>query len=366
MDKLEYLYNTNLNLPIQKNDVGEITWQSPSNIALVKYWGKYGNQLPMNPSVSFTLKESFTETTLKYKTTNSGKLAFSFYLAGKQKPEFESKLTNLFNKIIGIFPFLNQLELEIYSNNTFPHSSGIASSASGMSALALCLCSLEQKLFNIDIAKSEFYKKASYISRIGSGSAARSVYGRLVSWGRSEIIASSSDYFASELSTQLNSVFTNFQDSIILISSDAKKVSSTVGHGLMNNHPFAYARFTQAKSNFNKIIDVLKSGDLDKFISIVENEAMSLHAMMMTSNPGYFLFEPNTLHAIKRIISFRERTKLPICFTLDAGPNIHLLYPENIKLEVNGFINEELLIFSNQKQVIYDEVGNGPNVVNMK
>lgn len=361
MNRLEDLYKADL---LQQNiESGEITWQSPSNIALVKYWGKHGNQLPMNPSVSFTLKKSFTETTLKYKPSINGRLKFYFFLDGKHKPQFETKLSNFFNKIIDIFPFLNQVQLEIYSKNTFPHSSGIASSASGMSALALCLCSLEQRLFKVELVDSEFFKKASYVSRIGSGSAARSVYGGLVSWGMNKVIASSSDYFATDLTAQINPVFTNFQDSIILISSDEKKVSSTIGHGLMNNHPFADSRFLQAKNNYNSIVSVLKSGDLDRFIGIVENEAMSLHAMMMTSNPGYFLFEPNTLHAIKRIISFRERSKLPICFTLDAGPNIHLLYPESIKLEVNGFIHEELLIFSNQKKVIFDEVGNGPNII---
>ncbi len=363
MSNLNTLYHKpELILSGQRKVLGEVTWQSPSNIALVKYWGKHGNQLPMNPSLSFTLNNSYTETTVKYRNSENG-FKFSFFLEGKHKAGFEKKLNIFFDKIKEIFPFLKQLELGIFSKNTFPHSSGIASSASGMSALSLCLCSIEKKLFDLKYNEDEFLRKASYISRIGSGSASRSVYGKLASWGKSKLLQSSSDYFSSDLSTILHPSFLNYQDSIILISKGEKEVSSSAGHSLMNNHPFASARFAQANSNFIKIVEVLNNGNLDEFQAIVENEALSLHALMMSSSPGYFLIEPDTLKAIKSIVLFRKRTKLPICFTLDAGPNIHLLYPESYKTQVREFIEKELLNLDSRIEVIYDSIGKGPIMI---
>jgi len=86
--------------------------------------------------------------------------------------------------------------------------------------------------------------------------------------------------------------------------------------------------------------------------------------MMMTSNPGYFLIEQGTLNAIQSIVLFRERTKLPLCFTLDAGPNIHLLYPDSIKTEVKEYIETELINYSSRRKVIYVRIGDGPLMIN--
>ena len=104
---------------------------------------------------------------------------------------------------------------------------------------------------------------------------------------------------------------------------------------------------------------ILKTGDLEGFIKIVELEALSLHALMMTSNPSYILIKPETLYVINKIIDFREITKTPICFTLDAGPNLHLLYPENFSSKVLDFINSELINYCKNRKFILDKVGEG-------
>ena len=104
---------------------------------------------------------------------------------------------------------------------------------------------------------------------------------------------------------------------------------------------------------------ILKTGDLEGFIKIVELEALSLHALMMTSNPSYILIKPETLYVINKIIDFREITKIPICFTLDAGPNLHLLYPENFSSKVLDFINSELIKHCKNGKFILDKVGEG-------
>ena len=135
--------------------------------------------------------------------------------------------------------------------------------------------------------------------------------------------------------------------------------SSTVGHDLMHNHPFAERRFAQAHENLDQLISIFESGNLDEFIKIVESEALTLHAMMMTSMPYFILMKPNTLEIINAIWKFRNVTKIPVCFTLDAGANVHVLYPENVSGQVLQFIKNELVGYCQNGQYICDEIGNG-------
>ena len=127
----------------------------------------------------------------------------------------------------------------------------------------------------------------------------------------------------------------------------------------MNDHPFAEARFKQAQDHIVKMIRILKEGDLDAFIEIVEKEALSLHAMMMSSDPYFMLMKPNTLKIIEKIWDFRKKSKTHICFTLDAGANVHVLYPDKDKELVNNFIVSDLIGFCENNQYIYDEAGLG-------
>ena len=149
-------------------------WQAPSNIALVKYWGKTEPQLPKNPSLSFTLSSSVTTTEVDFSPNNRETFEFEFYFEEALKADFNPKLNSFFDRIKTYIPWLNSYSLRIRSQNSFPHSSGIASSASAMAALSLCLMDMERKLFP-EIAEVDFYKKASFLARLGWGSAARSV-----------------------------------------------------------------------------------------------------------------------------------------------------------------------------------------------
>ena len=121
----------------------QIIKRSPSNIAIVKYWGKHGTQLPNNPSISFTLSNCFTETKITYSENES--MSLEFYFEGKENPAFKAKIEKYLNENRRYFSFLNNLDLKIESYNSFPHSSGIASSASSMSALIMCLLEIKYK-----------------------------------------------------------------------------------------------------------------------------------------------------------------------------------------------------------------------------
>ena len=333
---------------------GKVGWQSPSNIALVKYWGKKGKQLPQNPSISFTLSECRSETFVTYEKAD--KFGFQFFFEGKENPAFGAKIEKFLLENQAFFPFINQLNLKVESRNTFPHSSGIASSASSMSAFVMCLLEIESQL----VGKSEDnFRKASYFSRLASGSAARSVFPKMALWGATDCYKGSSDEYAVPLENEIHPVFKTYRDSILIVSRETKSVSSRAGHGLMEGNPYASARYAQANENIKNLLEALKSGDLDTFINITESEALQLHALMMCSNPSFILMKPNTLRIIEEVRKFRQEMQIPLCFTLDAGPNVHLLYPESEVEKVESFIKSNLVTYCNQGRCIADRVGDG-------
>ena len=336
---------------------GKVGWQSPSNIALVKYWGKKGKQIPQNPSISFTLSECCSETFISFEKAD--RLDFSFFFEGKETPAFGAKIEKFLLDYQAFFPFINQLALTVESRNTFPHSSGIASSASSMSAFVMCLLDIESKLVGPSTGSGTL-AKASYFSRLASGSAARSVFPKMALWGATPYYKGSSDEYAVSLADDIHPVFKTYRDSILIVSGETKSVSSRAGHALMEGNPYAPARYAQANENIKNLLKALKGGDLDTFINITESEALQLHALMMCSNPSYILMKPNTLRIIEIIRQFRDETKTPLCFTLDAGPNVHLLYPDSEAAKVEHFIQDVLTNYCDQGRWIADRVGDGP------
>jgi diphosphomevalonate decarboxylase len=344
-------------------DHGSFEWSAPSNIALVKYWGKKENQIPANPSISFTLDYCKTITRFSFskkaiEQTSKGNFTFDLLFEGKPKETFKPKIEKFFERIAPYCPYLKDYHFIIDTQNTFPHSSGIASSASGMAALAMNIMHLE-KAIHPTITDDYFYEKASFLARLGSGSACRSVKGSVVVWGKHLDIQGSSDLFGIPFPLTIHPNFENYQDTILLVDKGEKQVSSTLGHDLMHNHPFAEQRFKQAHQNLAAMKTVLETGDLSEFIKLVESEALTLHAMMMTSLPYFILMKPNTLSIINAIWKFREQTNIPICFTLDAGANVHVLYPENVKETVLEFIKSNLVGYCQNGNYICDKIGIG-------
>ncbi len=346
---------------------GSVKWSSPSNIALVKYWGKKKDQIPENPSISFTLSDCKTITEVTYTKKETKDFSFDVYFEGEKNEAFKPKIQTFFERIETYLPFLRDYHFKIETSNTFPHSSGIASSASGMSAIALCLMSVEEQLKS-DVTlsavershdKSYFNQKASFLARLGSGSACRSIEGELVVWGDNESIPESSDLYGVKFEGEVHSNFSNYQDTILLVDKGEKQVSSTVGHNLMFGHPFAKQRFDQAHENLAKLKAILASGDLKQFVEIVESEALTLHAMMMTSMPYFILMKPNTLEIINKIWEYRAKTNSNVCFTLDAGANVHVLYPFSEKGNVLDFIKNELVRYCQNEHYICDQLGLG-------
>lgn len=336
---------------------GRVAWKSPSNIAIVKYWGKKPQQMPMNPSLSMTLSLSYTRTSIDYRPKQAHENLYAFSFHQKAQESFSPKLDAFFGHALKKYPFLNQYHFDIQSANTFPHSAGIASSASAMSALALCVEEIAHRLAHTP--QPFLPVQASALSRLGSGSAVRSLHPQWAVWGETDSVQGSDDGWAVPLTT-VHESFRDYRDTILIVDSSQKSVSSTAGHQLMEHHPYREGRLAQAHRNVQLAANAIATGNLTQFVEVCEEEALSLHALMMSSRPGFVLMKPATLQIIEKVRHFRDRTGIAVAFTLDAGPNVHLLYPAPHHTEVAMWIRSELLPLCESGLLIEDHMGNGP------
>ncbi|MCL6267606.1 diphosphomevalonate/mevalonate 3,5-bisphosphate decarboxylase family protein [Flagellimonas myxillae] len=355
MVEKDFLPKSNGVLP----ETGSVIWKAPSNIALVKYWGKKENQIPANPSISFTLDACATTTKLSFQNRlPTSDFSFDLFLDGKPKEDFKPKIKAFLERVAPYVPFVKEYHFSIETSNSFPHSSGIASSASGMAALSLCLVDMERQM-DLKMDDAYFNRKASFLARLGSGSACRSIEGDLIQWGSHSGLEESSNLYGIKYPFAVHPVFQKYHDTILLVHKGQKQVSSSVGHNLMHGHPYAESRFAQAHDHLDKLKGIFASGDLDGFVKLVESEALTLHAMMMTSLPYFMLMKPDTMEIINKIWRFREESGVPICFTLDAGANVHVLYPESYKEQAIQFIQDELVAHCENGHYICDRIGQG-------
>lgn len=328
-------------------------FRCPSNIALVKYWGKKGPQLPANASISFTLRDLYTETRLEASPGNGKAQVF---VDGIRQAGFDAKVQAFFDRQQQDMPWIQGCDFRIDTHNNFPHSSGIASSASGMGALALCTAELHRQVTGEELAP----ERVSSMARLGSGSACRSLFGPLGVWGAHPDYAGSSDYHAVAFPPeQLHPQFSDWEDAVMIVESGRKAVSSSAGHKLLDAHPYAAARYATANENMHRLRQILSDGDLGAFTSLVESEALQLHAMMMCSMPYYLLMKPASLEIIRRAWDFREQNGVPLVITLDAGANVHVLYPAQYKAQVHALINNSLASQCENGLYLCSSIGEG-------
>lgn len=341
----------------QKFNKGYVECIAPSNIALVKYWGKKQTQIPLNASISFSLSACQTKTKAEF-SFGQEERNINFFFHGEKTPSFIPKIETFITRVEKLYPWLSEVEeLTLKSENSFPHSSGIASSASAFAALAYCFevttCKLEGHEFN--------HSRASEAARLGSGSACRSVFGNYNLWG--ELSATNGNNNCSQELNNIHKNFRNVRDAICIASSGEKSVGSTAGHALMNGHVYGEQRIEQAQQNCTSLLSYLEKGDLWKAGEIIEEEALSLHALMMSSRPSFILMKPNTLKMIEIVRNFRQTQNIPVFFTLDAGPNPHIIYFEEGASLVESKLLEELRPHCEQGRIIMDSVGAGPKVL---
>ncbi|GAB4522215.1 MAG: diphosphomevalonate decarboxylase [Anaerolineae bacterium] len=297
--------------------MNEATARAHPNIAFIKYWGNIDEtlRLPANPSLSMNLDGILTETRVRWDTTlASDTLRINNAPAEPKALERVSQHLDLLRQRLSIDSFA-----AVDSSNNFPMGAGIASSASAFAALTVA------GVAAAGAALSE--KELTVLARQGSGSAARSVPSGFVEWFASP---NSDASFARSIAPQDH---WSLVDVIAVVSKSHKKVGSTQGHGSANTSDLQGARVAGAAERVRQCREAVLNRDFAAFAEIVEHDSNLMHAVMMTSQPPLFYWEPPTLTVMEKVREWRA-DGVRVCYTLDAGPNIHCLCLEEDSAQV--------------------------------
>lgn len=288
------------------------------NIAFIKYWGNRDQtlRLPENGSISMNLAGLETRTRITFDTNFPIDI---FDLNGKRQSgaalERVIRHLNLLRGLRGI-----STHAHILSDNNFPTGAGIASSASGFAALTLAaVTALGLELPEVDLSR---------LARRGSGSACRSIPTGFTEWQKGN---NDFDSFAFSIAEPGH---WELVDCIALIEEEHKETGSSEGHLLASTSPLQPARVADTIRRLEICRSAIKNKDFSALADIIELDSNILHAVMMTSHPALYYWEPASLNVIKAVQSWRK-TGLGVACTLDAGPNVHVICEQS---------NSELII----------------------
>ncbi|HTX79106.1 MAG TPA: diphosphomevalonate decarboxylase, partial [Longilinea sp.] len=213
----------------------------------------------------------------------------------------------------------SRLFAAVVSENNFPLGSGVASSASAFAALAMA----SAQALGMNLAEQEL----SHLARHGSGSACRSIPGGFVEWKAGQ---SDADSYAVTIAPPDH---WQLADVTAIVSSEQKTVSSAEGHQIAATSPLQAARVAGADRRLDICRSAILKCDFDKLAAVTELDSNLMHAVMMTSTPALFYWRPETLAIMQAVTAWRQ-TGLPVCYTIDAGPNVHVICPADVANEV--------------------------------
>ncbi|MBK9749976.1 MAG: diphosphomevalonate decarboxylase [Chloroflexi bacterium] len=288
--------------------MGTATARANANIAFIKYWGNQNDQLrlPVNPSISMNLGGLYAETTV---TWDGALNTDSFALNGKEEigGGLERVSTHL-DVLRARLGFATRARVE--SANNFPTGAGIASSAAAFAALSVAGAAAA----GAQLSEREL----TTIARLGSGSASRSVPTGFVEWYAADTHEGS---FAQSMSAP---EYWDIVDVIAVVSKKHKDVGSSAGHKSANTSDLQGARVAGAGERFAICRQAIIDRDFATFAQVVEHDSNLMHAVMMTSRPPLFYWLPPTLAIMEAVREWRAEG-LRVCYTLDAGPNVHCI-----------------------------------------
>jgi diphosphomevalonate decarboxylase len=286
------------------------TAQAFANIAFIKYWGNRDNvlRLPSNGSISMNLDGLYTRTTVSFQPS----LPYDELVINGH--ETMGRGLDRISYILDIIRGMANIHerAEVISENNFPSGAGIASSASAFAALALA----GSKAAGLGLSEPEL----SRLARRGSGSAARSIPGGFVEW---QAGTDDDDSFAFSIADPGH---WDLVDCVAIVSAAHKKTGSTEGHGVAGTSPLQAGRVTDAPRRLDICRKAILERDFNTFASIVELDSDMMHAVMMTSTPALHYWKPASLEVMTCVRQWRA-DGIPVCYTVDAGPNIHVICP---------------------------------------
>mgnify|MGYP001337884802 CR=1 FL=1 len=313
-----------------------------ANIALIKYWGNKNDALriPENGSISFNLDSLFTQTKVSFAQEFS-----SDQLLINGKPADPAALIRV-ETFLDIIRNLagKRMFAKVESENNFPIGTGIASSASSFAALSLSA--------SIAIGLDLSEKDLSRLARRGSGSACRSIPAGYVEWypGKSD-----EDSYAESIAP---ANYWNLMDLVVVVSQEHKKVGSTEGHKLACSSPFQKIRIENSPERLSVIRNAIRRKDFQALADMVEKDSNMMHAVMMTSSPSLLYWQPTTI-AIMHAVQEWRRSGIPVCYTLDAGPNVHVITTK----DYYKLIHEKLSELAGISQVYSSKVGGKAHLI---
>jgi diphosphomevalonate decarboxylase len=282
-----------------------------ANISLIKYWGNRDAalRLPANGSISMNLEGLFTRTTVtwdeKQGTSKDDILTINgISITGKALHRV-SDFLDLVRNMAGM-----EWRAEVVSENNFPAGTGIASSASAFAALALAA----SVAAGLDLEPAAL----SRLARRGSGSACRSIPGGFVEW---QAGIGDEDSFATSIASPEH---WELADCIAVVSAEQKPTGSTEGHARADTSPLQDGRVADAPCRLDLCRRALLSRDFDALAGITELDSNLMHAVMMTSMPPLFYWQESTL-TVMRLVREWRLGGLPVCYSIDAGPNVHVI-----------------------------------------
>lgn len=293
------------------------------NIALIKYWGNRDEDLriPANGSISITLDGMWTRTTVSYDPALQGD---ELIINGDPaSPEATTRVSRHLDRIRSMARLGSSASVRSESN--FPQGAGLASSAAAFAALTLA--GLEAAGLSLDP------QAISRLARKGSGSAARSILAGYV-----ELLTGDADEHA--FAVQLEGPdYWELVDVIAIVEKDHKAVGSTSGHALAPTSPLQLARIKDTPLRLHLCRQAIRARDFDQLAPLVELDSDLMHAVMMTSSPPLMYWLPETVRVMRAVRDWR-RSGLPVCYTLDAGPNVHCLTPREHAPEITTRIRQ--------------------------
>jgi diphosphomevalonate decarboxylase len=299
------------------------TAQASPNIAFIKYWGNRDNalRLPANGSISMNLDGFFTRTTVSFQPSlGFDELVINGHEAMGKGLTRVSAILDVVRAAAGIVA-----KAEVVSENNFPTGAGIASSASAFAALALAAT----KAAGLEWSESQI----SRLARLGSGSASRSIPSGFVEW---KMGAGDEDCYAVSIAPPEHWALA---DCVAIVAAGHKTTGSTEGHALAATSPLQAARVADAPRRLDMCRKAILERDFERFAAIVELDSDMMHAVMMTSQPALFYWQPATLAVMEAVREWR-RGDLPVAYTIDAGPNVHVICLQNdvdmVKVRLRG------------------------------
>ena len=284
------------------------TAQAYSNIAFIKYWGNADEslRLPANPSRSMNLEGVTTVTTVTWGgEPGADTLSINGAPADPKATQRVSHHLDAIRRRLGL-----ETRADVISENNFPMGAGIASSASSFAALTLAAVTAAGATLS--------ERELSCIARLGSGSASRSIPAGYVEWCTGNTHEESAAYTIAPASHW------DLVDIVGIISTGHKDVGSREGHGTALSSEYQPARVASAPARLERCKEALFARDFAKFAEVVEYDSNMMHAVMMTSQPALFYWQPVSLLLMDSVRRWRSEG-LSVCYTLDAGPNVHCL-----------------------------------------